>query len=281
MKKLWGAVLSCVLVVGCTAKDDQTEAKAIINGQDAPSIFSFLPENDYDQLTYLQSGDMTEKEFKTVLAVAYKIYSPIIKNFGATFYVRGNFADPTVNAYASTKGNDWTVQFFGGLAKHYEMTVPGFTLVVCHEIAHLVGGFPFYSGMTLAVEGQADYMGAQACARKMFESEELRNYDHVIYDYCDPEGIENKEICNLTLDGGLSLGRVLASLTGEVLPSFETPSKVIMRRTMQKHPPAQCRTDSYKAGALCTKKWNDSVIPGTKLKAAPVSCQKPRCWYAG
>lgn len=281
MKKLWGAVLSCVLVVSCTMKDDQKEARAAVNAEGPPSIFSFLPENDYDQLVYLQTGTMTEQEFKTILAVAYKIYSPIMKSFGATFYVKGNFKDPTVNAYASTQGSEWTVQFFGGLAKHYEMTVPGFTLVVCHEIAHLVGGFPFYSGMSLSAEGQADYMGAQVCARKMFESEELKIYDHVIYDYCDAEGIENQEGCNLTLDGGLSLGRVLASLGGETMPSFETPSKIVMRRTMQKHPPAQCRTDSYKAGALCTKKWNDLAIPPTKLKAAPVSCQKPRCWYAG
>ena len=281
MKKLWGAVLSCVLVVSCTMKDDQKEAQAAVEAESAPSIFSFLPENDYDQLSYLQTGNMTEQEFKTVLAVAYKIYNPIIKKFGATFYVKGNFADPTVNAYASTQGSDWTVQFFGGLAKQEYMTVPGFTLVVCHEIAHLVGGFPFYSGMTLAVEGQADYMGAQVCTRKMFESEELKNYDHVIYDYCDFEGIESNESCNLTLDGGLSLGRVLASLTGEKLPTFETPSKVIMKRTMQKHPPAQCRTDSYKAGALCAKRWNDAVIPSSKLKAAPFSCEKPRCWYAG
>jgi hypothetical protein len=272
-KLLLGVLFLCAL--SCTVKDNEQDLKQT----QTTTKQSFLPENNYHELLNLQTGDLTEQEFNTILNVATRIYSPIIKRLGATLTVKGDFLDPTVNAYATTDGKKWEVRFFGGLAKHYLMNVPGFTLVVCHEISHLIGGYPFYSGSYLAVEGQSDFAATQVCARKMFQSEELRGLDHVIYDYCDSDKIENKETCNLSLDGGLSLGEVLASLSQEKLPTFETPSRVVAKRIMQNHPKAQCRLDSYKAGALCATVWNDAIIPKTRTQALKLSCPKPKCWF--
>lgn len=254
---------------------------------------SFLPENNYDKTkSYYAAGEVTEEDFDAVLAAAQEIYSPIIESFGAQLIVFGDFESPTVNAYASQDGNEWSVNFYGGLAKHPEMTVPGFALVVCHELFHHLGGYPFYSDSPwkASIEGQSDYVAVASCARKMFDqSSPLRVWGRDLMKRkknptenvsCSGYGID-KEVCELSLAGGLSLGKVLAELNGDPVPSYATPSKVVVKKTMQEHPPAQCRLDTYKIGALCGKEWNDSVIPRNKLEADKVSCVKPKCWYKG
>jgi len=255
---------------------------------------SFLPENNYDKTkTYYSAGEVTEEDFDAVLAAAEEIYGPIVESFGARLIVFGDFESPTVNAYASQNGNEWSVNFYGGLAKHPEMSVPGFALVVCHELFHHLGGYNFYSDSPwkASIEGQSDYGAAASCARKMFDqSSPLRIWGRdLMKRKKTPKepgqktcagfyGID-KEICEITLEGGLSLGRVLAELNSEKAPSYSTPSRVVVKKTMESHPDSQCRTDTYLAGALCNKTWNDSLIPRNKSEADKVSCEKPKCWY--
>lgn len=255
---------------------------------------SFLPENDFDKRTYYAAGEVTEDDFDAVLQAADEIYSPILSNLGLNLTVNGDWSSKTVNAYCNREGNDVEVSFFGGLAKHPKMTVEGFALVVCHELGHAIGGIPVYSGNSwAAVEGQSDYFATAACARKMFDpSSPLRYWGRDLMkrkkqptpdqdnSSANCGSGQKGDICKLSLSGGLSLGGVLADLNGESTPRYETPSKVVVSKTMEKHPPAQCRADSYKAGALCNKTWNYDIIPSTKSQENAVSCSKPRCWYS-
>jgi hypothetical protein len=255
---------------------------------------SFLPENNYDKTKrYYSAGEVTEEDFDLVLEAAREIYEPILSNLGLSLTVNGDYSDDTVNAYCSRDGNDVKTQFFGGLAKHPKMTIEGFALVVCHELGHAVAGIPVYSSdKWAAVEGQSDYFATAACARKMFDQNSPMTYrimELMRKKKPTPSPTANcsafkgidKQVCEMSLAGGLSLGSVLADLNDEPMPKYETPSKVVVTKTMEKHPPGQCRLDSYKAGTLCTKEWNDSVIPSSKSQETAVSCEKPRCWYKG
>jgi hypothetical protein len=54
------------------------------------------------------------------------------------------------------------------------------TLIICHELGHHVGGFPFVSGTPFggywaATEGQSDYYSTQVCARTMWDKETAIN----------------------------------------------------------------------------------------------------------
>jgi hypothetical protein len=161
--------------------------------------------------------------------------------------------------------------------------------VICHEIGHAVAGKPLYSDNEWAsVEGQSDQFATAACARKMFDLSSPVNYQFAdLMKKKNPKQPANcsghkgsaKQVCELSLSGGLSLGAVLADLNDEPTPKYETPSKVVMKKTMESHPPAQCRLDTYKAGALCNKTWNDSIIPSTKAQENAVNCERPKCWY--
>lgn len=58
----------------------------------------------------------------------------------------------------------------GGSLKLPAYTTDIFTIILCHEIGHLIGGEPYKSGhhYKSSVEGQADYF-AIGCARKVFQ----------------------------------------------------------------------------------------------------------------
>jgi hypothetical protein len=274
--------------VGCSIDSGSSEGKE--KASQVRSIASFLPENDYDKTKrYYAAGEVTEEDFNLVIDAGIEIYQPILEELGLNLTIEGDYSDETVNAYCSRDGDNVMVKMFGGLAKQPLMTVEGFAMVLCHELGHAVAGIPTYKDNAwAAIEGQSDYFATAACARKMFDPSSPMVYriaqlmkkkkptqpaNCLVYRGAD------KTICELSLLGGLSLGAVLADLNDEPTPKYETPSKVVVKKTMEAHPPSQCRTDTYLAGALCNKNWDDSIIPSNKSEADKVSCAKPKCWY--
>jgi len=282
-------LFAALLGAGCSIDAGKTEGK---EASAKPfRVASFLPENNYHERSYYQAGEVTEQDFDAVLYAAEEIYGPIFEQLGLNLTLHGDWKSTTVNAYCSREGDDVDISLFGGLARQKSMTTAGLAIVVCHEIGHALGGRPFYSGdgnSWAAVEGQSDYFATAACARKMFDpSSPLRFWGRDLMrrnpskDKSQAEcgSGSSGEICRLSMAGGLSLGSVLAELGNEKVPSYDTPSKVVVKKTMETHPPAQCRLDSYKVGALCNKNWEDSIIPSTKAEENTVSCSKPKCWY--
>lgn len=277
-------------------------------------FFSFVaradfPENDL----YLEDGmffnaNMTEARFKQIIDSVVNIYRPIVEAKGKKLVVEYNWNDSTVNAYASQQGNTWRVAMFGGLARRPEITDDGFAMVVCHELGHHLGGYAFYSGGNwAATEGQSDYFANQACAKKVFKTSEtvlrLTEYRAKVskraQDRCDSvySSQLDRAACYRSLAGGQSLANLLARLNGEGAPKFETPDQDQVSRTYEAHPVAQCRLDTYLAGAVCTKAFRDDLIPGrfnpkgqesfeAQTEAFTYSCSgtsfgaRPRCWFA-
>jgi len=233
-----------------------------------------LPENDL----YLQDNDfmfnnsLTEDEFNDTIDEVSKIYAPIVENMGATLTINGDWDDSTVNAWTKTDGKEWIIQMFGGLARRKEITKDGFKMVICHEIAHHIGGYPNQDWA--AIEGQADYVTTFVCAKKVFADTTVSINN---YKWCDFYGTEKeKNVCNRSLDASQSLADLLASLSYGKKPDFETPDKTEVRKTSTYHPKAQCRLDTFLAGAVCDKKWDDKVIP----KNAKATCDnRPKCWF--
>ena len=108
-----------------------------------------------------------------------------------------------------------------------------------------------------------------------------------------------RDLCYRSSNAGLSLASLLATLRNSELPKFETPSRDVVQKTIDEHPEAQCRLDTYMAGAVCTVPFERSIIPGKGLAQGVasleaekfagqsscmardgwVSAQRPRCWF--
>jgi len=228
------------------------------------ALASFPENNLHVEDNFLAfDASMTEQTFRTTINEVINIYRPIVQRKGAQLAVEYNWNDSTVNAYAQKGFGVWTVSMFGGLARRPEITRDGFSLVVCHEVGHLLGAFPFYSGEDVATEGQADYWATQACAKRLWGASFNSRY----------------------LAASQSISNMLAATAGERFPNVNTKDRSVVRVTQESHPRAQCRLDTYLAGAACSKAFPITSYPLTQAQAFLASCAKsqlgarPACWF--
>jgi uncharacterized protein YkwD len=280
--KWLSALLPLVFAINCG-----NEARATIVPSNPQFRFQqFMPDNTLDRYDSVQQPNITETEFNDILTDIETIYAPIFKAIGGNLVLERAWDDSTVNAYADQQGVcpgsncQMIVHMYGGMARRNEMNVLGFGLVACHEIGHHLGGFPLYSDSRWAAnEGQSDYFANFACARKVFGRVAIPDLIDTDKARCDAAWGDqvSRDNCYKALDGGLHLGKLLAVLGGQAEPKYATPDPSIVKKTSDAHPRAQCRVDTYLAGSLCSKTWNDSVIP----KSDGAVCEnRPRCWFA-
>lgn len=229
----------------------------------------FLPENDlYLEDRLNNDAGITEAQFKAVIAKAVAYYGPIIKDHSARLIMNSLWTDSTVNASASQMGSSWTVNMYGGLARRAEVTVDGFALVLCHEIGHHLGGYAFTSAWA-ANEGQSDYFATQSCARELWKNELEENARARATvptqgkTLCDLtwESEPDQDLCYRIMKGSESISRLLGALGGSGI-NWDTKDTSVVSRTNNAHPRAQCRFDTYRAGAVCNKTFDPTLIPG-------------------
>lgn len=253
--------------------------------------------------SFLANEEMTEEKFNEVIDSVEKIYAPIIaSDHKARLSIERGWDDGTVNAYASRSSDEngpiYKVKMFGGLARHIETTPDGFALVVCHEIGHHIGGAPkktdWQGNLRWASnEGQSDYWGSLKCLRRVWVGE---NNPEIVKSLKVPSKIWNKcestfsnedekAICKRAAMAGLSLARLLGSLRGNADVDFDTPDTKVVSSTNHNHPAAQCRLDTYYAGAVCAVDFNTRVDRvdaniGTCNRAAEMTLGlRPLCWF--
>ncbi|MBC7384692.1 MAG: hypothetical protein H7301_00840 [Cryobacterium sp.] len=242
-------------------------------------------------------GGITEAEFNGVISAVDKVYNPIVKSMGGNLVFHRNWTDGTVNAYADRQDGNWNISMFGGLARHKYTTVDGFLLVVCHELGHHIGGAPKIGGSGnewASNEGQADYFSTLKCARRVLQNQDsirrmrsLAAPDTVLkacrHDFRDTNQAAQ---CVRSSMAGFALAQLLGDLGGNANVSFDTPDTSKVTRTDDEHPEAQCRLDTYFAGATCDKDFmtdvsdTDPTVGTCSQEKRDPSSFRPRCWYA-
>lgn len=275
---------------------------------------TFLPVDVLEETNMTKKSSMTEAEFHSLLANVEKVYAPIAKSHGGKLSVSGSWKSNTLNAGARQMFGFWQVNITGALARHPDLTPDGFTLIVCHELGHHLGGFAFAPSDTplmsvwAASEGQADYFASQSCARKLWSTETSINSEFrasvskVVRKTCDAvwNNSQEQELCYRIVAATESMTKTMASILKlPAAPRVDTPDQTAVAQTSARHPKTQCRLDTSVQGAVCTATFNDNLIPGKKAnggkfgldaerEAAATSCMKysnydvglrPTCWF--
>ncbi len=276
------------------------------NAHKSEELCHFMPKNDLNIPVGMElSGGIDETTFNNVIDNISSFYAPIIKSKGGNLKVNRLWTDGTVNASAQRQGSTYLLNMYGGLARHSRTTEDGFALVMCHELGHHLGGFPQSGGLLninnwASNEGQSDYFGTMKCFRRVYENADNAS---VIAKMNVPETVKNKcsssfksasEI-NLCVRGAMA-GKVLADLlwslahgqkefTADTMPNFDTPNPKVVSKTDNAHPEAQCRLDTYFAGAICQAAFTEEFgkkDPNTGACAQEKGDRfgyRPLCWY--
>ncbi len=219
----------------------------------------FMPPNDLwrqDCLTCKPFNQMTQDLFNRIVEAGKKSYQANADSNGERLVVNPLWSDSTVNADCcrGCVQGEVTVNMYGGMARRAEMNPEGFALVLGHELSHAYGGQPYYPNSDrMSAEGQSDYEGAKTAYAKIAalvpELQQDFDADTFIKDACARS--QNPKTCEHSLTGGLSLGTLLATLSGDPAPQYETPDQTKVSRTETSYPKTtQCRLDTYFAGTF-------------------------------
>lgn len=269
----------------CGEARDSVVVRGIYRDKDSGKKYYFMPQNNMHLFDNKENSlGITQEEFEAVIVEFEKAYTPIFQKFGLQLAVIREWDNPEVNAYTYQQNGISYIHLFGGLARRTEITRDGFAYVLAHEASHNIGGMP--SDGRMSFEGQSDYASAHAVMKQLWKYQDNSSYKkmapNTVVDACNkafhclPKA---QELCARIALAGKSGADLLGALNNESV-SFDTPSTVVVDRTMEEHPPAQCRLDTVFAGAQCQIPWNDSVIPQTESESLKYQCNnRPRCWF--
>jgi hypothetical protein len=258
-----------------------------------------VEENDlYISVDDKAAAGINQTQFNRVIDKVINVYEDIVADHGGELLVERKWMNGTVNAYAKQVEGTWIVSMFGGLARHKNVTEDGFTLVVCHELGHHLGGAPrkFRNGKIVwaSNEGQADYWGTMKCLRKVWANDRntivMRNkvIDSSVKKKCAAtyRDKEQMALCTRTAMAGKSIASLFRAL--RKLPtavSFTTPADKPVDSTYHGHPLPQCRLDTFLRASLCQVpayvdvSYVDASV-GTCTRAdGQEKASRPTCWY--
>ncbi len=241
-------------------------------------------------------GGLSEEQFNKVIDKIEAIYAPIISNMGGHLEIARKWTDGTVNANATRSLGMWHVNMYGGLARHQTITEDGFSLVLCHEIGHHLGGAPKVANFMsrwASNEGQADYFAALKCLRKTFLNDDNAaivsslEVPELLVSSCAKQhpNKDDKNICIRTGMAGVSVSNLFAAMRNSSPAQFDTPDRGVVATTNDAHPAYQCRLDTFFQGSLCDVDMNEDVsqkdeVTGTCHKANGHSTGlRPLCWF--
>ncbi|MES2529384.1 MAG: hypothetical protein V4598_20010 [Bdellovibrionota bacterium] len=257
----------------------------------------FLPENNMRIPVGAKSaGGLTEAQFNAVIDKLEPIYSPIVANRGGKLKINRKWTDETVNANATQFFGTWTVNMFGGLARHEKITADGFALVLCHELGHHLGGAPKVANFMMkwaSNEGESDYFATLKCLRTAWWND---NNERVISKMKAPEALTaacskafgdkaERALCVRGGMAGASVAALFAAMRSKPEAQFETPDAGVVTSTNDAHPAHQCRLDTYFQGALCEKAHTEDVSQKEEVQG---TCHgstghtvglRPTCWF--
>ena len=249
----------------------------------------FLPVNSMRiPVGDVRAAGIAEAQFNATLDRVQEVYGPIIAARGGQLDIQRLWDDATVNASAIQNGKTWTINMYGGLARHAAVNADGFALVACHELGHHLGGFPKIAGDDWATnEGGADYFATLKCLRRVLPAKNPSSVDKVAKAGCDGvyKSASDRAACARGTMAGVSVSSLLAELGGDKKPQLDTPDASEVATTDDSHPAAQCRLDTYFQAAMCAKKVDEDQTAGEPATGACTKTQgfavglRPKCWY--
>ncbi|MFN9069191.1 MAG: ImmA/IrrE family metallo-endopeptidase [Bdellovibrionales bacterium] len=223
-----------------------------------------------------------------------KMAGRIQKEYGPDFYRRGqslkvvtDWKTDEENAYATQEGKVAKIHLLGGYARL--LHEDAFLMVACHELGHHLAGAPYYSfsqgPFRISIEGQADYFATSKCMRRLLKFED--NRAHIKrYGSHSSVRIDCNHVWGVnTPDSFLCMRSIMAAMNLRLrhLPyardrlNLRDYTKVEL--TYERHPQAQCRFDTHRAGALCpvSENLNQSNCLSNRVRQG--AGVRPACWF--
>jgi hypothetical protein len=212
-----------------------------------------------------------EVQFNTLVQKVQAVYSPVVASAGGNLVINSFWNSNILNGFADRRDTQWLIEINGGLYRNGKITDDGLAALLCHELGHHLGGMPFKADSSwMSSEGQADFYSASICLRKVWGREDnlaaiqILSVPNDLKDQCSIADQINADsaLCIRIAMAGFSFvefNRIEHGYASETTAvNFETPAPELNGKALT-YPRAQCRLDTFFAGAL--------------------QKNRPRCWF--
>ncbi len=209
---------------------------------------------------------MNRQDFESVVNTVISPYMDKLETVGNEIEIDLNWDSTYPNASVSLKKGKVIMNFHGAFVKENNLSKDSFAIVVCHEIGHLLGGWPkVFPTQKYSSEAQSDYFATASCIKKYFK--QVKNSKPLNY---GPIGQAQKDLCNneeSCLRGLIAIVELSSAYPGDKnINSYS--SEIANFTNFNDYPSAQCRVDTLRAGLLCEQ---DECTNGPG--------KRPACWY--
>jgi len=240
------------------------------------------------------SGGLNEQQYNAIIDRFENFYRDEFAKAGGTLVIRRLWTNEEVNAHALQKSGNWYIDMDGGLARHPAITPDGFSLVLCHEAGHHLGGAPKISvGWSATNEGGADYFATLKCLRRFFAEDDNAaivagaQIDPLVKQQCEREHVNRADqlLCQRLSLASNSVALLFMDIFNEPRPpAFGTPDPSLVTEMFNGHPHSQCRLDTYFSGSVCHVDASVSMSDQDYREGSCVQPQdavgfRPRCWF--
>lgn len=232
-------------------------------------------------LIFLPSGmllsEVSLQDFTSVNGALIKTHQPLVqKQWKSTidlkeYYDEYGGAFKVDSARKPLGESRFVITLTGKTAQIDRMNLDGYAIVACHELGHVLGGFPYQKNALdswSSVEGQADWYATNQCmwayVKIVNASTLMRDFDRDLIARCDQafHGDLEKIMGCLRIISGV---QAMADYFNRSLPvdkkvSLFAQDPRVVEKTLQRYPSDQCRVDTYMAGLF--------------------SGPRPRCWFS-
>jgi hypothetical protein len=259
------ALLSLILILPLSAAQRREPICELVHN---PVFMDFSigeSENPYD-------NGYKKERYHYVLDKVIETFNPRFSKMGQVLKILRDWGDGAVNAWAFRVGDEAWLEVPGGMARYHLISEEGFLMTICHELGHLIGGYPHRN--EISYEGQSDYFAPMKCMEDILLA--LKAKENL-----PTSGAQFKcvgKFCQQRMVGIRSLTSYYAFLEKVPNPSLSTPSSQVVRQTSRAHPPAQCRFDTMVRALGCSNRSPFSYsneIDGACLD----SSSRAKCWY--
>lgn len=257
---------------------------------------------------YTNDG-LSEREFNEINENAERVFSKFAKKYNGNLKVVGEWQNERINGHAYKDGSDWNAVIFGGFARAKGMTKDAYSVIVCHELGHLLAGFPITPRgfqprnikTEYASEGSADFYATHSCFVELYKDDfqgnlnAEQNASEFVKQTCNEAHTDRtrQQICMRGMIAGHRLWQSFYdTVRRNKTLSLKNKDPYVIYKTTSGHPDTQCRVDTHVAGATCNKpSYADNTYPLTAKEMNEVTCSakeygqnhykgvKPLCWF--
>lgn len=244
-------------------------------------------------ISSVNTDSSKENDFHLVVRKVEDTYKSTFVKKSLRLVIRKNWEDWVAKAEMDYSKKQAIIYIGGGHLREAEIDKDAFTIIMCHEIGHLIGGYPLHENDSRSVEGQADYFATSKCIKRIWRND-LENIKAA--EFLLPNAIKTEcsnqytgdsyYICLRTMKAAEKLGAYFNKNDDRgAFRSLDMPDKRNLGYTWPGASFSQCRVDTFVQGALCNVNPHELMSPENELDGACSTKKgnsigsRPKCWF--